>query len=426
MNIKVFKYNKYILLEYNPQNPDFLWKKYGLDGNDENTSSASDDDEYQIKDVFFVDKQLYENSKIKIFEEDNSYLDLDDTQPESFYYIIAEEEGDFFKFDKNILQIDFNLFIQKSININYKLFIKQSFRSVSVFKPFNNFYKKESLYVIKEESAVPSNNMSITIKKLEYLIGNIPNDTELIKYTNSRFTSVLKNILEVDDMEEELKKYVDKKLNYEIKDISAKDQAFKTIDKKKYEAYLIKLESMVANHTSYSEADWQKEILKIFTVINPKYIHIGEKLYLKSFFDNSRMFTDIVLVDYNGNIDLMEIKKPFEELFYSTLYRKNYIPTKELQGTCMQLQNYLISLEKTNKKDLNKSKFKKKNIPSHLTLNATMPKGYVLFGLDEQLVSDPKARKDFQILRNMYSNIIDIITYDDLIQRYKNVIRSMQ
>ena len=32
---------------------------------------------------------------------------------------------------------------------------------------------------------------------------------------------------------------------------------------------------------------------------------------------------------------------------------------------------------------------------------------------------------DFQIVRNMYSNVIDIITYDDLIRRLENMLRAV-
>lgn len=33
---------------------------------------------------------------------------------------------------------------------------------------------------------------------------------------------------------------------------------------------------------------------------------------------------------------------------------------------------------------------------------------------------------DFQIIRNMYSNIIDIIIYDDLIRRLENMLQALE
>ena len=58
-------------------------------------------------------------------------------------------------------------------------------------------------------------------------------------------------------------------------------------------------------------------------------------------------------------------------------------------------------------------------------LKATHPKGFILFGRDDQL-DDEKKKTDFQIIRNMYADIIDIITYDDLINRFENIIKALE
>lgn len=138
-------------------------------------------------------------------------------------------------------------------------------------------------------------------------------------------------------------------------------------------------------------------------------------------------YPDIVLVDNDGNIDLIEIKRPQYDIFYKNVYRNNYVPLRELQGTCMQLQNYLISLTKTPNDLLQQEKFKKEaNIPKEFQLKATSPKGYIIYGRDKQLEGNEKMSTDFQIVRNMYSNVIDIITYDDLIRRLENMLKALE
>ena len=53
------------------------------------------------------------------------------------------------------------------------------------------------------------------------------------------------------------------------------------------------------------------------------------------------------MVDANGNIDVIEIKKPFDDILLSRgIYRGNSVPTKELSGTIMQAEKYLFHLSK--------------------------------------------------------------------------------
>lgn len=40
---------------------------------------------------------------------------------------------------------------------------------------------------------------------------------------------------------------------------------------------------MLKNPNVYNENDWQIQILKIFKLLNPKYIYVGEKIPLTSF-----------------------------------------------------------------------------------------------------------------------------------------------
>ena len=183
---------------------------------------------------------------------------------------------------------------------------------------------------------------------------------------------------------------------------------------------------MLDDSEIYNENDWQIQILKFFKLLNPKYIYVGEKIRLKSFATGSSIYPDIVLVDHDGNVDIIEIKHPKYAVFYKGEYRNNYVPLRELQGTCMQLQNYLISLTKTTAESLNEKYFKTKaGIPLDFKLKSISPKGYIIYGRDKQFQDNPKMLADFQIIRNMYSNVIDIITYDDLIRRLENMLRAI-
>jgi len=59
-------------------------------------------------------------------------------------------------------------------------------------------------------------------------------------------------------------------------------------------------------------------------------------------------YIDLALVDASGNIDVIELNKPFEDRLLShSLYRGNSVPSKELAGSIMQAEKCLFHLSKS-------------------------------------------------------------------------------
>ncbi len=184
---------------------------------------------------------------------------------------------------------------------------------------------------------------------------------------------------------------------------------------------------MLDNAEGYSEDDWQKEIASIITILYPKYIRVIEKLTL---YRNKPKKTkwkeiDITLLDINGNIDILEIKKPELgfRLLNKTQYRNNYVLSSRLSGTIMQIEKYIFHLNRlgdegieTLKKD-NASKL----LLSEPSLKITNPKGLIIYGRNNELQTELQ-KLDFEVLKRKFSNIMDIITYDDLLERLRRLI----
>jgi len=90
----------------------------------------------------------------------------------------------------------------------------------------------------------------------------------------------------------------------------------------------------------------------------------------------------------------------------------------------MQTEKYIFYLtrwgergeEELNKKHLDK-------IPSGLKIKIINPKGMIIMGRENSFKSEQK--QDFEIIKRQYKNVIEIITYDDLIQRIKNQIECL-
>lgn len=133
-------------------------------------------------------------------------------------------------------------------------------------------------------------------------------------------------------------------------------------------------------------------------------------------------YIDLLLVDSNGNVDVIEIKKPFDNCIISkSRYRDNYTPMKELSGTIMQVEKYIFHLNKwgiEGEKAL--SKRYKGNLPLWFKIRITNPKGIVILGRNNNLSEEQLF--DLEIIKRKYSNLVDIITYDDLIHRLENLL----
>ena len=79
-------------------------------------------------------------------------------------------------------------------------------------------------------------------------------------------------------------------------------------------------------------------ILKFTLLIFPKYVAVLENVQIEDHYSKPgstiARFIDIALVDANGNLDVIEIKRPFDDVLLSrTLYRDNFVPSKDLSGT---------------------------------------------------------------------------------------------
>jgi Domain of unknown function (DUF4263) len=130
-------------------------------------------------------------------------------------------------------------------------------------------------------------------------------------------------------------------------------------------------------------------------------------------------------LDASGNIDIVEIKQPFDKcIVTNTQYRDNYIPLRELSGTVMQLEKYIFHLNKWGRigEETLTEKYKSE-LPAHFSIKITNPGGIVIMGRDNNLTEAQKY--DFEVVKRKYTNIIDIITYDDLLRRLDFVVRQL-
>ena len=66
----------------------------------------------------------------------------------------------------------------------------------------------------------------------------------------------------------------------------------------------------------------------------------------------------------------------------------------------------------------------KANLPEGIYIKNINPKGIVIMG--ETKGFSEKEKNDLEVIKKMYANVVDIITYDDLINRLENIIKSFE
>jgi Domain of unknown function (DUF4263) len=117
-------------------------------------------------------------------------------------------------------------------------------------------------------------------------------------------------------------------------------------DAQKYAFLLERLTEMLRQEETYAESVWQEQILQIILLLNPKYIQAMEKVRIPGE-GGAHRFLDVLLIDASGNVDVIEIKKPFNRsIVTQTVYRDNHIPLRELSGSVMQVEKYIYRLNR--------------------------------------------------------------------------------
>jgi hypothetical protein len=392
--IEFQKNNDGVILQYSPEfGSEWIYKQ------------LADSGSFSLRRTFFLETvHLYGSSKVD---------EPDYDSPVEFK--VARKAGDYFEFDMEILNIEYRLYIHKDIDLTYRTFIAE--KKVSVFSIINEL-KPSKIYIGGEHQD------SLPKEEFQSLIKNFPNTYELRKYVVGRLSAVLRNYFEINiDGEKQYHQYMNKKISKVGDDITG---TFKESEILKFTTILEKLEGMLKDENSYSEKQWQLEILQIILLLHPKYIHVFKEAPVRDTYNKKNRSLDFLLVDSTGNTDIIEIKRPFDKcIVTSNQYRNNYIPLRELSGTVMQIEKYIFYLNKWGKKgeEVLTKKYKDE-LPKGFSIKITNPGGIIIMGRENNL--SPSQKQDFEVIKRKYKNVLDIITYDDLLGRIKFTIEQLK
>ncbi|MDQ8370840.1 DUF4263 domain-containing protein [Enterococcus faecium] len=389
--LKIVKNEDFLICEYTPftLNTSFIFDKISQDGS------------YTLKRTFSI-------SNDEILEKKEEYIK----------FIVGEKEDCYYHLNNKVLGIEYNIFIHEDMKTNISSFIAHE--NISIMKKIDNIID-EDLYIGGESGNLPESVFEELIKKF-------PNKHELYLYSNMRIGVLIQDYLLT--KKENHINYENYMSNKNRNTIIKKNKDI-VIEKKiaeneylKYQYIKEKLVKMLENEKFYLEKDWQKEIANILTLIFPMYQLVVDEVMIET--DEGKKRPDFVFIDVNGNIDIAEIKKSYNiPIMTKTKYRNNYVASKELTGTLMQIEKYIYHLTRTAKKSEEIIKKKVFNQTQEaVDIYIRNPRGMIILGRSDKL--NVEQLRDFEILRRKYKHVADIISYDDLVHRLDSLLKKFE
>ncbi len=370
-------------------------------------------------------KNTYRLSKGKILDLHEIDEDLD--EEENIAFQIGVERNNYFALDKEIFGIDIDIYIEKSIHITPNFFTAN--KNISIISKLEDVVK-EQIYLVSDENynVNDDNTNKIPLSAYKNLLNNFPNNTEIIKYSHMRIATALSEYFDnLDVYKTKYENYLNKKNN------SLTDNKFSRnislLKLNMLNSSQEELTKMLKTYKSFDEKAWQNKIKNILCVLFPKYLYAIREVNFGEIHGYDK-HPDFTLIDSNGYIDIMEIKKPDDtQIIRNCKNRNNYVPQKIFTDVVVQTTKYINALNQNHDKSkINIIKKLKEDNPDTTLSTSDIfinnPKGLILLGRSDKLTKEQKD--DFELIRRQYKDIVEIMTYDDLLNRINNLVEKLK
>lgn len=372
------------------------------------TKRLSMDEEILIKRTFFVTKSM-------LREPDKDEYDFEGT----LRFCIGQVGTEYTQIYPEVINTDHQFYFSNDIKLSLAMFV--AYRNISILRKIDDLIEGDFYISGNWES-----KNAISVEAYTDLIRSFPKTAELDKYANSRIANILKEFFpECDKYEEIYRRYIERKSANTLKsNTESTIKSHLAIELAQFSTALNLLEEMLSQSEGINESVWQDKIQEILQLLYPKYILCTREITFKGV-DGYDKRPDFLLVDTNGFVDILEIKKPdVQVLTKQASYRNNYVPVKEFAGAIQQIEKYifcLTSLEKSQKEVLERLSVL---LPNGIKPEVVNPQGILLLGRSWNF--NAQQKRDFELIKRQYKNIADIMTYDDLVQRLRNIVSALE
>jgi len=343
-----------------------------------------------------------------------------------YEFCLGVLQDSYYKIEGRKLGAENDILINEEMTFERKLFVAE--RNISIFPKIDDLLEQNVTIIVggNHDEAIPK-------KVFAKLQKNFPTTHELNRYAAARVANVLSDYLDgIKDAGSAYEQYLNRKMSSKAKSALNLDTLHEQ-EINKYTFIRDFIEDALNNKRHLSEKEWQELMTPFLLLIFPKYVRVLQNVCIHDFYSKpdktTKRYIDLALIDANGNLDIIEIKKPFENtLLRKSLYRDNSVPTLQLSGSVMQAEKYIFHLQKWGIKGENTLTQKHENkLPNGMNIRISNPKGIIIVGRD-RIDGDKMSNNqllDFEVIKRKYANMLDIITYDDLLRRLNNTIVSL-
>lgn len=371
-------------------------------GSEEIKNRLISEDGVLIKKTFFVNQIL-----LREFDDDFDYEEI-------LRFCIGTVGEHYTHLDSEVFRTKHSFYFANEIKLNYKMFIAH--RDIAILRKIDEVIEHD-FYIGGDWEA----HNGISKETFEILISKFPKTAELDKYAHKRIASIIKDYFpECDKYEAIYEKFIGSKSNSFAHTTSTVSKFNIQIELEQFSVAYQELNDMIDRYEAIDEKQWQEKIHNILQLLYPKYICCAREI--KFYGGKNDKQPDFLLVDANGFVDILEIKKA--DVRVLTQYRNNYVAAREISGAIQQIEKYIFCLNSSNKAQEDVSKKLIEFLPDSIEVKFVNPQGILIAGRSNNF--DREQLRDFELIKRQYKHVADIMTYDDLAQRLSNIIAALE
>lgn len=372
-------------------------------GIDDITKKLSGGDDVPIKHTFFVTKDL-------LCEDANQ----EDDWEETLRFCIGTVGEHYTQLDSEVFGTNHSFYIGNEIKLKPEMFT--AYRNISILRKIDEVIERD-FYI----GGVWEDHNGIPKETFDNLISKFPKTAELDKYAHMRIASIIKDYFpECDKYEAIYEKFIASRNGSYASHSSSLSDYNVQIELEQFTVAYHELKNMLDRYEAIDEKKWQEKIHNILQLLYPKYVCCAREV--RFFGGKNDKQPDFLLVDANGFVDILEIKKADVRML--SQYRNNYVASREVSGAIQQIEKYIFCLNSSDKAKQDVSSRLDDMLPSGLKAQIINPQGILLVGRSNEF--DEEQKKDFELIKRQYKHVADIMTYDDLLFRLGNIIESLK
>lgn len=342
---------------------------------------------------------------------------FEDAEQNEIQFCVGTVYDEYTLIDSDVLGLEHNFYFSNTIKLDKRHFV--AYRNISILAKIDK--------VVDQDVYIDGNHAEgyIPLETFELLIKRFPKTAELDYYAHARIATIIKEFYpNAERHEVKFNKYMERREKILSSMFSQNIQTvFKenaTIEFQQFRSLKSDLVELLNQADGISEHIWQEQIHGLLRLLYPKYIAGIREVVIQGV-DRHDKRPDFLLVDANGYIDILEIKKPSVQLLTKqSSFRNNYVPVRDLAGAVQQIEKYIYCLNawgKNGEQELQRNLSSK--LPTAVTPKIVNPQGILLLGRSDQF--NCQQKDDFELIKRQYKHIAEIMTYDDLIQRIDNI-----